>query len=61
MTAEEPMRSTSGILLALMGIGGAHAAAGVGGARLPQHELGELAVEGDIRSVAFLPGGEGAE
>ena len=23
--------------------------------------LGELAVEGDIRSVAFLPGGEGAE
>ena len=31
------------------------------GLHLTALTLGELAVEGDIRSVAFLPGGEGAE
>ena len=31
------------------------------GLHLTALTLGELAVEGDIRSVAFLPGEEGAE
>ena len=31
------------------------------GLHLTALTLGELAVEGDIRSVAFLPGGEGTE